>query len=74
MFFNLLLADKSTKKCFPMFSQTTFIAFCKYEQIWILMAATHPKKLGQRPNKSEKIIQIKLCNYFETVHNEQVNW
>jgi len=35
------------------------------------MAATHPKK---RPNKSEKIIQIRLYNYFETVHNEQVNW
>jgi len=39
------------------------------------MAATHPqKKLGQRPNISEKIIQIRLSNYFETVHNEQVNW
>jgi len=30
---------------------------------------TPPKTLGQRPNKSEKIIQISLSNYFETVHN-----
>jgi len=39
------------------------------------MAATHPKRVGgQTQNKSEKIIQIRLYNYFETVHNEQVNW
>jgi len=44
--FNLLCADKSTKERFPMFSLTNIIVFCKYEQILILMAATHPKKVG----------------------------
>jgi len=31
--------------------------------------ATTPKMLGQRPNKSEKIIQKRLSNYFETDPN-----
>jgi len=58
-----------------MFSLTNIIVYCKYKQILILMAATHPKRVGgQTQNKSEKIIQIRLSNYFETVHNEQVNW
>jgi len=51
-----------------MFSLANIIVFCKYEQI--LICNIPKKKLGQRPNKSEKIIQIRLPNYFETVHNE----
>jgi len=54
-----------------MFSLTNIIVFCKYEQI---LMQNPPKKLWQRPNKSEKIIQIRASNYFETVYNEQVNW
>jgi len=51
--FNLLLADKSTKKRFPKFSLTNMIVFCKYEPILYLCIKTHPKKVGTETNKSE---------------------
>ncbi len=44
--FKFYLIDKSTKKRFPKFSLANVNVFCKYEQILILMAATHSKKVG----------------------------
>jgi len=45
---------------------TNIILFCKYEQIMMLM-------LGERPNKSGKIIQIRWSNNWRVQMQKPLN-